>query len=91
MRPWQATSGCQRLIGDLVRGMLAEDPEHRPPPALLLDPASARAVALPRGRLAGRRSAITLAGSEVWDARSLALALAVDPARRRARSARRCR
>ena len=30
------------IIGDLVRGMLAEDPEHRPTPTLLLDPASAR-------------------------------------------------
>ncbi|MDE2516597.1 MAG: hypothetical protein KGL12_11265, partial [Rhodospirillales bacterium] len=30
-------------IADLLRGMLAEDPEHRPAPALLLDPAAARA------------------------------------------------
>jgi eukaryotic-like serine/threonine-protein kinase len=42
---YAAVAGDERLppiIGDLVRGMLAEDPEHRPTPMLLLDPASAR-------------------------------------------------
>ena len=42
---YAALAGDERLppiIGDLVRGMLAEDPEHRPTPTLLLDPASAR-------------------------------------------------
>lgn len=67
------------IIGDLVRGMLAEDPEHRPTPTLLLDPASARGrrVAARPPRRAQRP--ITMAGAEVWDARSLAYALAVEP------------
>lgn len=41
-----ALAGEERLspaIGDLIRGMLAEDPDHRPPPVLLADPAAARA------------------------------------------------
>jgi hypothetical protein len=79
---YAALAGDERVpaaIGDLVRGMLAEDPEHRPPPALLLDPASARArrVAARPPRRAQR--SMTLAGTEIWDARSLALALAVEP------------
>ena len=77
-----ALAGDERLppvIADLVRGMLAEDPEHRPPPALLLDPASARSrrVAARPPRRAQR--AITLADMEVWDARSLARAMALQP------------
>jgi len=41
-----ALVGDERLspaIGDLIRGMLAEDPDHRPAPVLLADPAAARA------------------------------------------------
>jgi eukaryotic-like serine/threonine-protein kinase len=67
------------IIGDLVRGMLAEDPEHRPTPTLLLDPASARGrrVAARPPRRAQR--SIALAGGEVWDIRSLAHAMAIEP------------
>jgi hypothetical protein len=59
--------------------MLAEDPEHRPSPGLLLDPSSARGrrVAARPPRRAQRP--ITIAGREVWDARSLAYALATRP------------
>lgn len=79
---WAALAGEQRLppiVGDLVRGMLAEDPEHRPTPTLLLDPASARGrrVAARPPRRAQRP--MTLGCGEVWDARSLAYALAMDP------------
>jgi eukaryotic-like serine/threonine-protein kinase len=79
---YAALAGDQRLppiIGDLVRGMLAEDPEHRPTAALLLDPASARGrrVAARPPRRAQRP--IIIAGYEVWDARSLAFALAREP------------
>ena len=79
---YAALAGEERLppiVGDLVRGMLAEDPEHRPTPTLLLDPAAARGrrVAARPPRRAQRP--ITLANSEVWDARSLAYALAVEP------------
>jgi hypothetical protein len=77
-----ALAGDERLppvIGDLVRGMLAEDPEHRPTPTLLLDPASARGrrVAARPPRRAQRP--IVMASGEVWDARSLAYGLAVEP------------
>jgi eukaryotic-like serine/threonine-protein kinase len=77
-----ALAGDERLppvIGDLVRGMLAEDPEHRPTPTLLLDPASARGrrVAARPPRRAQRP--IAMASGEVWDARSLAYGLAIEP------------
>ena len=79
---YAAIAGEQRLppiIGDLVRGMLAEDPEHRPTPTLLLDPASARGrrVAARPPRRAQR--SIPMGDTEVWDARSLAHAMAVEP------------
>ena len=68
------------MIGDLVRGMLAEDPDHRPPLALLADPPAARArrVAARPPRRAQRP--LEFAGEEVWDARALALAMASHPA-----------
>jgi hypothetical protein len=79
---YAALAGEERLppiVGDLVRGMLAEDPEHRPTPTLLLDPANARGrrVAARPPRRAQRP--IIMAGAEVWDARSLAHAMAVEP------------
>jgi hypothetical protein len=69
------------MIADLVRGMLAEDPEHRPTPALLLDPVAARArrVAARPPRRAQRP--LEFGGVPVWDARQLAFALAADPSR----------
>jgi hypothetical protein len=79
---YAALAGDERLppiVGDLVRGMLAEDPEHRPTPTLLLDPGSARGrrVAARPPRRAQRP--MILAGGETWDARSLALSLAAEP------------
>ncbi len=67
------------IISDLVRGMLAEDPEHRPTPTMLRDPGSARGrrVAARPPRRAQRP--IAMAGGDVWDARSLAYAMAVEP------------
>ena len=77
-----ALAGEERLpsaIADLVRGMLAEDPEHRPPPSLLLDPASARGrrVAARPPRRAQRP--LSVAGLDVWGARALAYAAAINP------------
>lgn len=77
-----ALAGEERLpgmIGDLVRGMLAEDPDHRPPLALLADPPAARArrVAARPPRRAQRP--LELAGEEIWDARALAHAMASHP------------
>jgi len=66
------------LISDLLRGMLAEDPEHRPAPALLLDPGVARSrrVAARPPRRAQR--ALPVGETAVWDARTLAYALGTD-------------
>jgi eukaryotic-like serine/threonine-protein kinase len=66
------------LIGDLVRGMLAEDPEHRPTPALLMDPGLARSrrVAARPPRRAQR--ALSVGKITVWDARTLAYALGAE-------------
>jgi len=77
-----ALAGDERMppfIADLVRGMLAEDPEHRPTPKLLLDPAVARSrrVAARPPRKAQR--ALPIGEIVVWDARTLAYALAAEP------------
>ena len=67
------------LIADLARGMTAEDPDHRPTPAMLLDPASARGrrVAARPPRRAPRPLAV--GGTVAFDARSLAQAIASEP------------
>jgi hypothetical protein len=66
-------------IADLARGMLADDPEHRPDPALLTEPSAARArrVAARPSRRAPRP--LQFAGRQAWNARSLAHALASAP------------
>ncbi len=77
-----AIAGDSRLpsaIADLARGMLAEEPEHRPSPALLLDPATARGR-----RVAARppkRAPIPaqIGARLVRDSRTLAHAIAVQP------------
>jgi hypothetical protein len=66
------------LFADLLHGMLADDPEHRPTPAQLLDPGSLR------GRRAASRpprrsqTPLLLNDIAVFDARMLAYALLVD-------------
>ena len=77
-----ALAGDQRLppiIGDLARGMLAEDPDHRPTAAMLLDPAAARSrrVAARPPRRAPRP--IVIGGSTAWDARGLAQTIGGNP------------
>jgi hypothetical protein len=67
------------FVGDLLRGMLAEDPEHRPPPSLLLDAAAARSR-----RIAGRPPhraprPIPVGDMVCWHPRMLAHALATQP------------
>jgi eukaryotic-like serine/threonine-protein kinase len=79
---YAALLGDERLppvIGDLVRGMLAEDPEHRPPPSLLLDPASARSRRVTARPPRRAQRPLPMAGIELWDARSLGHAMAVEP------------
>ena len=67
------------LLADLLRGMLAEDPEHRPPPSLLADPAAARArrVAARPPRRAQRP--LRVGAVSVSGARALAYAIAATP------------
>ncbi len=67
------------IIGDLARGMLAEDPDHRPTPAMLLDPAAARGrrVAARPPRRAQR--GLTIGGMTAWDARTLGHAIGAAP------------
>jgi hypothetical protein len=79
---FKALVGQERLppiIADLVAGMVAEDPDHRPPPTLLADPVAARArrVAARPHRRAQR--SLDVGGRQVWHARSLAHALATEP------------
>ena len=77
-----AIAGDARLpsmIADLARGMLAEDPDHRPTPAMLLDPATARGrrVAARPPRRAPRP--LTIGMTPAWDARTLAHAIGREP------------
>ena len=79
---FNALAGDERLpqmIADLARGMLAEDPEHRPHPTLLHDPAGARSrrVAARPPRRAQRP--LDIGDSEAWTARTLAFSIAADP------------
>jgi hypothetical protein len=79
---FQALAGDARLppmIADLVSGMLAQDPQHRPPPALLADPAAVRTrrVAARPPRRASR--SLEVGGVAAWEARTLAYALARQP------------
>jgi len=66
------------FMADLLRGMLAEDPDHRPSPRLLIDPANTRArrVAARPPRRAQRP--LMLNDIAVYDARTLAYALSTD-------------
>jgi hypothetical protein len=78
-----ALVGTNRLppgIADLTRGMLAEDPVHRPPPLLLADPLAARSrrtTIRPRQRA---QQPIELDGIHAWDSRMLAFAIFRAPA-----------
>ncbi len=78
-----ALTGEERLpplIADLVRGMLAEDPEHRPSASLLRDPPAARTrrVAARPSRRAQRP--LQVGGATIWSARQAAHLLATNPA-----------
>lgn len=67
------------MLGDLLRGMLAEDPAHRPPPHILLDPSSARTRRL-AGRPARRAQRPLMIGEQpIWETRTLAYALFRHP------------
>jgi hypothetical protein len=77
-----ALAGTARLsptIADLVRGMLAEEPSHRPAPRLLADPLAARARRVAARPSTRAQHPLTLGPVQVWNARSLAFALSRDP------------
>ncbi len=66
-------------LADLLRGMLAEDPAHRPAPALLRDPAAARSRRSVVRRPRPAERAIAVGPVQTWSARGLALAMAQHP------------
>jgi hypothetical protein len=66
-------------VGDLVRAMLADDPDHRPSAALLMDPVTARGRRV-TARPTRRATRELMVGAEsVLDARGLAYAMAREP------------
>ncbi len=68
------------LLADLARGMLAEDPDHRPPPSLLRDPGSARGRRVAARPPAHASRPFRMGGLTVWNNRTLAMAAAFSPA-----------
>jgi len=69
------------LIADLLRGMLAEDPDHRPSPALLSRPEQARARRVAARPPRRAQVPLDVGGTKIRSARELALALGLYPER----------
>jgi len=67
-------------IADLIRGMLAEDPEHRPAPVLLADPAAVRARRVAARPAPRAPRGLELGGVAAVNLRTLAFAIARAPA-----------
>lgn len=81
---FEALAGSERLppaIADLLRVMLAEDPEHRPTPAMLADPLAARSRRVPSKQQRRSQTPLGVAGRLAWTARSAAHELARQPER----------
>ena len=76
-----AEAGLPSLLSDLLRGMLAEDPDHRPSPALLLKPEQARARRVAARPPRRAQTAFKIGGTTVLSARMLALELGLHPDR----------
>ncbi|WP_158745868.1 hypothetical protein [Acidisphaera sp. L21] len=79
---YSAIVGNHRLppiLVDLVRGMLADDPEHRPSPALLANPAAARARRIAARPARRAQRPIEVGGQHAWTSRMLAHALMRAP------------
>lgn len=66
------------FLSDLLRGMLAEDPEHRTQPKLLMDPSSARSRRVAARPPRRSQRPLMLNDIAVFDARTLAYALSTD-------------
>jgi hypothetical protein len=69
------------LISDMLRGMLAEDPDHRPSPALLGRPEQARARRVAARPPRRAQVPLDIGGYRVWSARELAYGLGLRPER----------
>ena len=79
---YAALVGDNRLpstLVDLVRGMLADDPEHRPSPMLLANPAAARARRIAARPPRRAQRPIEIGGYMAWTGRMLAHALHRSP------------
>ena len=72
-----ADAPLQPMLADLLRGMLAEDPDHRPSPALLQKPEQARARRVAARPPRRAQQPLSLGGVAVWTARELALGLSL--------------
>jgi hypothetical protein len=68
-------------LTDLLRLMLADDPDHRPPPASLLDPAQARSRRLATRPPQRAQRPLQIGQNEAWTTRELTYAIARDPER----------
>ncbi len=66
------------FMADLLRGMLADDPEHRPTPSLLLDPTAARARRVAARPPRRSQRPLVLNDIPVFDAPTLGYALLAD-------------
>ena len=67
------------LIADLLTGMLAEDPEHRPHPAALIDPNSARGRRIAARPARRAQRPLDTGAAQAWTLRGLADILGRDP------------
>ncbi len=76
-----AEAALPPLLSDLLRGMLAEDPDHRPSPALLTHPEQARARRVAARPPRRAQVPFNLGGLAVWSARDMALGLGLQPER----------
>jgi hypothetical protein len=79
-----ALAGPVRLSGsmaDLLRVMLAEDPDHRPLPSLLMDPGQARSRRLATRPAQRAQRALMVGDHAAWSTRELVFAMARQPER----------
>ncbi len=79
---YAALAGSHRLpagIAELARGMLADDPDHRPSPALLTTPAAARARRIAARPIRRAQRPIGVGAYAASTARTLAYALQREP------------
>ncbi|HET6307587.1 MAG TPA: hypothetical protein VFG12_10405, partial [Rhodopila sp.] len=73
--------GMSGAFGDLLRGMLAEDPDHRPPPGSLMELANSRGRRVATRPARRSQAALMLNEVAVFDARTLAYELIKDEKR----------